>query len=83
MLASSPTFKGKSRIEKELAGDRWTGQFDGADYVVGEAIKKIVVEEGDLIMKTMMAGMMQAMTETVVQKFREHLQGMNPGLRTY
>ena len=73
----------KDKIEKELAGDRWSGRFDGMDYVVGEAIKKIVVEQGDLIMKTMMAGMTQAVTESVVQKFREHLQQMNPGLRTY
>lgn len=73
----------KEKIAKELAGDRWSAHFDGMDYVVGEAIKKIVVEQGDLIMKTMMTGMTQAVVDSAVQAFRSQLQSMNPGLRTY
>lgn len=73
----------KDKIAVELSSSKWNGNWNGTEYEVGEAIKKMIVDHGDLIWKTLMVGMMEAVAQLVLQNFKNQLQQWNPGMRTF
>lgn len=66
----------KAKIREEFSTGRWTANWNGVSYEASEATKKLVVEHGDLILKTILKQMMEMIAQNAIENFKNSLHSM-------